>query len=142
MAENKYLLYKNYNFKVEVNGVRMSFSRVGGIERDANVAILQEGGMNNHVHYLNSGLMGERTLVLEYGMAKANEAVNQLIPGRMLQKGVTVIVLGDNNSKPLVTYSMEGCYIKKISFGELNARSGELIVNNLEIAYSSVEEIK
>ena len=103
---------------------------------------VREGGLNQHVHYMNGGLNGERTLTLEYGMSKSNEAVSQLTPGRMLFKGVTVMVLGDDASKPVVTYSFDGCYIKKVNFGDLNAGNGELIVNNLEIVYSYMKEIK
>lgn len=142
MAEDRYLLYKNYNFRVEVNGVPLSFSRVSGMERSVSVEELQEGGFNRHVHYLNNGLSGERTLTLEYGMAKSNTAVSQLTPGRMLLKGVTVMVLGDDSSKPVVTYSFDGCYIKKINFGDLNAASGELLISNLEIVYSYMTEVK
>ena len=142
MAEDRYLLYKNYNFRVEVNGVPLSFSRVSGIERSMNMNTLQEGGLNRHVHYLNNGVSGERALVLEYGMAKSNAAISQLTPGRMLFKGVTVMVLGDDASKPAVTYSFEGCYIRKVSFGDLNAGNGEVLINHLEIVYSYMSEIK
>ena len=142
MAEGRYGLYKGYNFHVEINGIPLSFSRISGLERSVSMEVLREGGFNNHVHYLNQGLSGERTLIMEYGMAKSNMDVNQLTPGRALYQGVTVMVMGDDNSKPLVTYSLDGCYISKVSFGELNAKNGDIIVNNLEIIYSYIKEVK
>ena len=142
MAEDRFQLYKNYNFKVEVNGVPMSFVKVAGLERSASMQPIQEGGFNSHVHYLQDAAGGERAVLLEYGMAKSNQALTQLTPGRYLPKGVTVMVLGDDLSKPVVAYSMDGCYIRRISFGDLNAKDGGLIVNSLEIVYNYITEIK
>lgn len=142
MAEDRYLLYKNFNFKVEVNGVLLSFSRVSGLERNASMETVREGGFNFHTHYLHNAQDGERVLTLEYGMADFNENVSQLTPGRFLPKGVTVMVLGDDRSKIRVTYGLDGCYIRRINFGDLDAESGGLVVNQLEIVYSSIAELK
>ncbi|MBR5509407.1 MAG: phage tail protein [Lachnospiraceae bacterium] len=142
MAEDRYLLYKNFNFKVEVNGVLLSFSKVSGLERNASMEAVREGGFNFHTHYLHNAPDGDRTLTLEYGMADFNQSVSQLSPGRFLPKGVTVMVLGDDRSKIRVTYALDGCYIRRINFGDLDAEHGGLIVNQLEIAYSSITEMK
>jgi len=142
MAEDRYQLYKNFNFKVEVNGVLMSFTKVSGLERNASMRAVQEGGFNSHVHYLRDAVGTDRVLTLEYGMAESSHPLTMLSPGRYLPKGMTVMVLDDHGKRPSVTYSLDGCYVRKVRFGNLDAQSGEIIVNELEIIYNYITEIR
>ena len=142
MAQDRHSMYKSFNFEVELNGEVISFSKVSGLERNASMQSVLEGGFNNHGHYLRNMQDGEKALALEYGMAGFNSAVSQLLPGRYLPQGVTLRVMDDQFSEPMVTYSLEGCYIRKIVFGDMSAESSGLVINRLEIVYQYITELR
>lgn len=134
MPNSKYGIQRGYNFFVEINGIAMSFSRVSGLGRSAAMQSFQEGGFNNRVHYLR-GNMEEQSLTLEYGTTTEMAALDQLMPGRYLPKGVYIQVMNDAFESSQCSYSLSGCYIKKINFGELNASESRLMINSIEITY-------
>ena len=134
MPGSKYDLQRGYNFYVELNGIAMSFSRVSGLSRSASMQPFQEGGFNSRVHYLR-GNMDEQSLTLEYGTTAEVKALDQLMPGRYLPKGVFVQVMNDAFENSHCSYSLSGCYIKRINFGELNASDSRLVINSIEITY-------
>ena len=134
MPNSRYDMHRGYNFFVEINGLAMSFSRVSGLAKSASMQPMQEGGFNGRVHFLR-GSVEEQSLTLEYGTTTDTTALEQLVPGRYLPKGVYVNVMNDAFHSSKCSYALSGCYIKRINFGELNASDSRLIINNIEIVY-------
>lgn len=131
---------KSYNFYVELNGISMSFAQASGLQRNVSMQTLQEGGINNRIYYLRNPASEERVVTLTYGMAKYNDNLNQLTPGRYLPRGVLVGVMNDR-FESAVTFSLDGCYIKRLGFGDLDASGSKIMINTLEIAYSRITTI-
>lgn len=134
MPNSRYDIQRGYNFFVELNGIAMSFSRVSGLGRGASMQPIQEGGLNSRIQYLR-GASEEQSLILEYGTTSDTEALNILMPGRYLPKGVYINVMDDAFNSSKSGYALSGCYIKKINFGELNASDSRLLINTIEITY-------
>ncbi len=134
MPDSRYDMHRSYNFFVEINGIAMSFSRVTGLGRSASMESLYEGGFNSRVHFLR-GNMDEQSLTLEYGTTTDTRALEMLMPGRYLPKGVYINVMNDSFSSSKCSYALSGCYIKKINFGDLSAAESRLIINTIEITY-------
>ena len=134
MPNSRYDMHRVYNFFVEINGIAMSFSRVTGLGRSTSMQPVQEGGFNSRVHFLR-GNAEEQSLTLEYGTTTDTTALEQLIPGRYLPKGVYINVMDDAFSSSKCSYALSGCYIKRINFGDLSASESRLIINSIEITY-------
>ena len=137
MPNSRYDMHRGYNFFVEINGIAMSFSRVSGLSKSASMEPMQEGGFNGRVHFLR-GNMEDQSLTLEYGTTTDTKALEQLVPGRYLPKGVYINVMDDAYNSSKLSYALSGCYIKRINFGELNASDSRLIINNIEIVYDQM----
>lgn len=134
MPNSRYDLQRGYNFYVELNGIAMSFSRVSGLGKGTSMETIQEGGLNNRIHFLR-GAAEEQSLTLEYGTTSDTAALDQLVPGRYLPKGVYIHVMNDAFDRSKSSYALSGCYIKKINFGELNASDSRLLISTIEITY-------
>ena len=134
MPNSRYDMHRGYNFFVEINGIAMSFSRVSGLGRSASMQPIQEGGFNGRVHFLR-GAIEEQSLTLEYGTTTDTNALDTLVPGRYLPKGVYINVMNDANESSKCSYALDGCYIKRVNFGNLSAMDSALIINTIEITY-------
>lgn len=60
-----------------------------------------------------------------------------LIPGFRFTTDILVIVL-DAQQVPHFIYSFSGCYVKKVSYGDLDATKSELLMERVEISYETV----
>ena len=137
MPDSRYGIHRGYNFFVELNGIAMSFSRVSGLGRGTSFQSVQEGGLNGRVHYLR-GTVEEQTVTLEYGTTNDTAVLDQLVPGRYLPKGVYINVMNDAFESSRCSYTLSGCYIKNIRFGELNASESRLMINTIELTYDHI----
>ncbi len=138
---------RGYNFYVEINYYILSFARVSGLENGVSLQSVQEGGYNNAVHMLRSASDGESTLTLEYGVTEYTLLIDTLQPGRYIQNGIKISVLDEHpvksgEHKVIQEFELDGCYVKNIRFGGLDASQSTLVINQLEIAYNGIRVIK
>lgn len=135
-STNQTVLYnRGYDFLVELNGHKASFSKVSGIENRGAMEEIQEGGYNRAPQYMRGMVHGEHVLVLEYGATNLNFALDSLSPGRYLPKGVYVREKAKGDKTAPRVFCFEDCYLKQISFGELDASKSSLLINRIEIVY-------
>lgn len=130
--------HRGYNFRVLINGFLFSFSKVSGLERESQLEQYQEGGYNSYVHRLRSQDSDQHVLTLEYGTTNLNFMLENMEPGRYIPGGVFVQVLGSSALSVGKMFLLEGCYLRKVSFGDLDASSSTLFINRIEIEYSSL----
>ena len=127
-----------YNFIVFLGPIWMRCAKVSGIERVEDTTTVSEGGVNDRVYTLPAPAKTERTLILERGVCQTlNPAELMLIPGFRFTTDILVIVL-DTQQVPHFIYSFSGCYVKKVSYGELDASKSELLMERVEISYETV----
>lgn len=127
-----------YNFMVFLGPVWMRCARVSGIERVIDTTTVSEGGVNDRVYTLEAPATTERTLILERGVCESlNPAEIILMPGYRFTTDLLVLVL-DVEQVPHFIYSFSGCYVKKVSYGDLDASKSEILIERVEIAYETV----
>lgn len=131
---------RGYNFMVAIDDNLYPFMKVDGLETSTEMQYYIEGGNNLRNVPLRGSKAGQHVLTLSYGAGKKSTALNTLDAGKFLEKGVTIVVLGEKlKSTQVSLYELEGCYIKSINFGGLDSMRSEIMINSLEIVYSSVK---
>lgn len=131
---------RGYNFMVAIDDKLYSFMKVDGLETSAQMQYYNEGGNNRTAVPLRGSMASEHTLTLTYGVGKGAATLDILEPGKFLENNVTIIVLGEGLlSGKQNLYQLEGCYIKGINFGGLDASRSEIMINTMQIAYTSMK---
>ena len=139
LARNLLVNYdRTYNFYVELNGMAFSFSKVSGLENTINMNPIMEGGYNGYVHQMRNSDSGHRVLTLEYGASNLNVMMDMLQPGRYLPKGVYIASFGHSSILSKRCFSLDGCYLQKIDYGDFDAERSEVRINKMEIVYSKI----
>ena len=128
--------HRGYNFYVEINGTGFSFTKASGIENDAQMEQHREGGYNYYTHYLRNQSTGSHVLTLEYGSTNTNFKLDDIEPGRYFPDGVYLTILNTSSLVSSKIFVLDGCYLQKISYGEMDAERSSIVINKMEIVYS------
>lgn len=129
---------RGYNFIVFLEALWMRCAKVSGVERSLDTTTVSEGGVNDRVYTLEAPAQTQKTLVLERGVCQSlNPAEFILRPGYRFTTDILVFVL-DNQQIPHFFYTFSGCYVKKVSYGDLDASRSELLMERVELAYETV----
>jgi phage tail-like protein len=127
-----------YNFYVEINGHGFSFKKVSGLELATQFEEVHEGGYNGYAHRMRNYDSGQHVLTLEYGSTNVSFMLDNMEPGRYIPDGVYVTTLNQSSLLSGKMFTLEGCYLQKISFGELDAEQSAVMINRMEIVYSKL----
>lgn len=143
MEENMYKQpMLNYRFRVLIEKHVVSFMKVSGLNRSVETEMVPEGGYSSMAHIMEIPAKSPKTLRLEGGIYKEKDALlNRLLPGMYLEQGVVVTVLGLDGTEEAV-YVAENTFVTKWELSELNAESGQVLVNSFEIAYTNIKRMK
>ena len=150
-AANETIIYPftAFNFEVEINvpGVsnklcNASFSECDGLEINMDVKSIREGG-NNTSQLRLFGAVNYGTLTLKRGMT-ANfdlwDWFNALYePGKARTRGVASIVYLAPDKKENVRFVLSGCIPIKLKAGALNGKDGTVAIEEMQVAYESLE---
>jgi phage tail-like protein len=118
-----------------------SFKDVSGLSVELAVEELGEGGENRFKHRLPTGAK-YTNLVLKRGLLASSSPFFQwcskTLQGNLVQpivpSGILVVLL-DENSAPLKTWSVVNAWPVKWSVSDFNAMDGQVVIETLEIAY-------
>ena len=126
----------SHNFVVHIGGMQIAFSKVSSIEISMETEVLIEGGENYFVHSLSKPPSAEKTLRFERGVTGSTDC---LWVGASY-KSIMIMVL-DQKRKIRKIYIAYNAILKKRSFSDLNAMSGEVFVESLEFIYGYLTEV-
>lgn len=140
----------NFRVEVQVDGVgaplaSAAFSECDGLEMSVEPKTIREGGRNSGPVHL-SGPVSYAQLTLKRGMT-ANvdlwrwfERVNA--PGNGGLRGTAEIVsLATDGATEQLRFRLGGCLPVKLKGSPLNAKDGQVAVEEMQIAYESLELI-
>lgn len=131
-----------YRFRVYIKSLALGFSKITNLVQSVETEPLQEGGVNDRVYNLLRSCSAEHTLILERGVAsRVNAAVLEgmrLAPGQRLTSDV-LITVHDRTGSVARVYVVQGATVRKISFSDLNAASGDLLIEQIELVYEALE---
>ena len=131
---------RGYNFIVYLGPIEVPFAKVTGVEAVIDTETVSEGGVNDRVYTLDGNPRTEKTLILERGASLDLMADYLLQPGYRFTTDIIVFVL-DQDRMPRYTYTFSGCYVKKVSWSDLDASRSEFIMEKLEISYETMLKV-
>ncbi len=130
---------KSFRFHVYIGVIKMGFSKISGVERTAETESIQQGGVNDHVYTLSSPVKSEKTLVLERGVAYSRGLLAaNLKVGKRLATDMLILIY-DDGGLPRTAVYVKNPYVKRHSFSDLDAMSGQVLVERFEVVYDSME---
>lgn len=136
MTEHEMLM--NYRFRVVVDNSVLSFAKVSGLGMELETEMLGSGGTNGTGYIAAVPAKHPKTLRLEKGLlAGQDQILKRLRPGMYLQQGVVVMLL-DAKGIPQVTYAAENAMVTKWEIADMDAQSGQVLINTFEIAYTNL----
>lgn len=139
----------NFSVSVSANGSNTTndawFQRVSGIGARRTYTEISEGGLNNTVYHLPSGIRYDN-LVLERGLVPKNSdlgtwyAKSLMTQSGPIQPRVVIVTLLDYDSKtPTLTWSFYNAYPVRWVLSDLRSDRSVLAIETIELAYSHFE---
>jgi phage tail-like protein len=137
-----------FNFAVEINRgqegaalVDAAFAECDGLEMNMEVKTIREGGGNDRQIRLN-GAVAYGTLSLKRGMTSNfdlwkwfRDSVDD--PG--LRADVEVVLLAADGGTERARFALARCLPMKLKAPALNAKDGQIAVEELQVAYEKLE---
>jgi len=143
-------LFTAFNFRVEVTVPDLgpgelceaAFSECDGLEATMEPKSFQEGGNNaGRVHLAGpvsySQLTLKRGMSADFGLWRWFAAVMKT-DGRRLRGSASVVMLGADQT-PKVMFVLRDCLPVKLRAPALNAKDGLLAIEEMQIAYASMD---
>ncbi len=127
-----------YNFKVMINGSFISFSKVMNLESRVEFEQYQEGGTNDRMLLFRRPKSNADELKLERGVW-STDAGFKLEPGTKIED-ITIMVM--RGLIPLKIYTIEQGYVSSVTYSDLDAMSGDVIIESMTILHSGLTTTK
>ena len=143
MSENDGVTANDYvavglRFKVEVDHHDLgTWSKCDGLGIEYEVQEYKEGGENTYVHRLR-GRAKYQNVKLTRFVDKTSPQVAQWVGGiqNQVTRGTAHISLINSEGSPIVTWDLDGAYPVKWSGPSLDAGSGQVATESLELAHN------
>lgn len=138
----------NFHVEVQVSGIEgdlalAAFSEADGLEMSMEPKTIREGGRNSGPVHM-AGPVSYGQLTLKRGMTanvdlwKWFERVSAPGNGGLRGKAEVVMMAADGVTEQL-RYRLEGCLPVKLKGSPLNARDGQIAVEEMQVAYESLQ---
>jgi len=131
-----------FNFAVEIEGLMVGgFTRVSGLEASLETESYAEGGVNGFVHQLPTRAAPSR-LVLEHGLTANSSLWNWFDNAArgVVQRCNGTVALLDRRQIPVMWWNFRGALPVRWSGPALDAASGELAVESIELAHEGLSK--
>lgn len=132
-------LILNYRFKVLINNKVVSFAKVSGLNMDIETEVLAEGGHNGSGYIIAAPAKASKTLRLQRGvLTNDNSVLKKMQPGIYLNQGIVIMML-DMKGQTQIKYVAERALVTKWEVSELDAQSGQVLIDTFEVAYTQLK---
>jgi phage tail-like protein len=140
--------FSAFNFAVEISVPNLApqvcnaaFSECDGLELTMDVKTIREGGNNGRQHRL-TGPLNYGSLTLKRGMTANFDLwswVKALLDNPGLRADAEVVVFAPDGSTERARFLLARCVPIKLKAPALNAKDGVVAVEELQLAYESLE---
>jgi phage tail-like protein len=140
--------FTTFSFSVEIylgdKGdplVRAAFSECDGLEMNMEVKTIREGGANDRQIRLN-GPSAYGQLTLKRGMTGNYDLwkwFRDSVRDPRLRAGIEVVLLAPDGETERARFQMSRCVPVKIKAPQLNAKDGQIAIEELQIAYETLQ---
>lgn len=125
----------SFIFHVWIGICEFGFSKVSGLQREAEPVTYQEGGLNDRIHVLPGTVKSCGTVHLERGVY-AGEYFPFYLAGEPLPLPMRIEVKNPNNRFMISkVYTLTGIVVKKWEAGELDAQQGMVFIDRFDLNY-------
>ena len=141
------LPFTAFNFSVEINRgsdgaplVNAAFSECDGLEMSMDIKTLREGGGNDRQIRLN-GPVSYGQLVLKRGMTESFDLwkwFQDSVHDPRLRADAEVVLLAADGATERARFQLGRCVPVKMKAPALNAKDGQIAVEELQIAYETL----
>jgi phage tail-like protein len=136
--------YRNFRFRVEVDGIQQAgFSEVTGYDASIEVIEYREGNENTTPRKL-PGLTKYGNITLKTGVTASMDLYNWIkdcTEGKITRKNVT-IVAQDEAGQDVATWKVSEAWPTKYTAPNFNALGKEVAIETLEIAHEGMKREK
>lgn len=139
--------FTNFNFAVEINRgdsaqplVNAAFAECDGLEMTLEIKTIREGGANDRQIRLN-GVAAYSQLTLKRGMTGNFDLwqwFTDSVADPRLRANAEVVLLAQDGSTVRARFLLTRCVPVKIKAPALNARDGQVAVEELQVAYETL----
>ncbi len=130
----------SHRFNVEIGDIKMSFTRVSGLDIELEFEPYKEGGVNSGpIEFVMSRRSGR--LVLERGIGKVTALIkwfDDIQAGKFVKKSGT-IDLKDSNGKTIRSWEFEEAFPVKWSGPSMDANGMEVALEVMELSYGGLK---
>ncbi len=136
-----------FNFSVEINRggdgnplVSAAFAECDGLELSMEVKTIREGGSNDRQIRLN-GPVAHGTLTLKRGMTADFglwQWFSDSVSDPRLRASAQVVILAADGTTARASFVLSRCVPTKIKAPALNAKDGQIAVEELQVAYETL----
>ncbi len=142
MIERKEMLPVN-RFQVVIGNYVLGFSKASNLENSVEYDTYVEGGLNDSPWIWLKPSQQVHTLTLEKGaqMRPLFGEKLMLLPGTEIQGGI-VLMVNDFSNELARIFSCEQAVVVKWELSHLDALSGEMLIEKIEIAHSGLKEVR
>ncbi len=137
--------YMQFNFRVEIDGKEGGFQEVSGIGTEVAVSEYRHGNdKENNVRKMN-GLNKAADITLKRGAIGSKVLFDLLDEVRTGKSGngksVTIALMDEDrsNATPVMTWKLKNARATKVTYGPLNAKGGDVAMEELVLAYERLE---
>ena len=139
--------FTSFNFAVEINRgedghplVNAAFAECDGLEMNLEVKTIREGGANDRQIRLN-GMVAYGQLTLKRGMTDNFDLwrwFHDSVNDPRLRATAEVVLLAADGQTERVRFLLSRCVPVKIKAPAMNARDGQIAVEELQVAYETL----
>jgi len=133
--------YKNFNFLVEINGIALAgFSECTGLRVDVEVIEYREGGEASSIRKL-PGVSKVGDITLKRGITSSKELHDWLdsVRNGIANRKNGVIVLLDDERKPVVRWKFINAFPRKWEGPNLDAKGNDVAIETLTLSCEGLE---
>ncbi len=137
-----------FNFAVEINRgedghalVNAAFQECDGLEMTMEVKTIREGGANDRQIRL-SGMVTYGQLTLKRGMTESFDLWNwfhDTVNDPRLRADAEVVLLAADGGTERARFVMSRCLPVKLKAPALNAKDGQIAIEELQVAYETLQ---
>lgn len=142
--------FTTFNFSVEINAgssggplAAAQFSECDGLEMTMDVKTIREGGANDRPIRVN-GAVNYANLTLKRGMTRNHDLwtwFQQSIEDPRLRADAEVVLLAPDGKKERARFQLSRCLPVKLKAPALNAKDGNVAIEEMQIAYETLKFI-
>lgn len=142
MSESTYKFGLTHRFVVEIGDIKISFTKVSGLDIALEFESYVEGGVNDGpIEFISNRKSGN--LVLERGVGKVTALLNwfnDIQIGKIVKKSGT-IDLKDMTGKTIRSWQFEDAYPIKWAGPSLDASGKEVALEVVELTYGGLKSV-